>query len=337
MNWMLRSSSALRSLSHSTLLRSSIPVRPRQAGRIPLGYTSVVRRSVVNRQSSTSSSSKTRDPEPAARPSPSLSSSPSTPATDTETPSSALLSPSPSPSPSASPSPSHSNQSQTFPKSNLVQRYIPSLSALSTRTGVPLPSLALSFLILHEITAVVPVILIYWIFSSLGIGLSLVNLILVIGQGEGEAEGEQTSPNSLSEVQVQVESNAPFGSEHGENGNGRSWTWRHWVREWYFEGERKIERVGKRYGILGYERASPSDSSSDAMGRPSDGTTFPQEGDARALSGTGAATKVADAIAAYVIVKALLPLRIAVSVGASPVFARYTLVPLQQMLKRFKR
>ena len=107
------------------------------------------------------------------------------------------------------------------PKSSRVQRYLPRLQALSTRTGVPLSSLAVSFLILHEATAVLPVIGFYFLFSSLGTGLGIVEW-LNRTTGEG------------GEVVDKVE---------GERG------WRGVVKNWYDEGQAKVGRVGRRYGL----------------------------------------------------------------------------------------
>ncbi|WWC87314.1 uncharacterized protein L201_002203 [Kwoniella dendrophila CBS 6074] len=237
------------------------------------------------------------------------------------TPSSSKTTPITSPSPSSSPSPS------IKPKSTLIQKYTPYLTQISTRTGVPLPSLLISFLVLHEITAILPVLLIYWIFTSLGLGLSLVNYVLNIGQ---------TDENDQSENQ----------------GSNNNYALRKWIRDWYIEGETKIEKVGKRYGIFGYEKIIKSNTNNNQQNykdieqmnekinnelqhivtTSTTTTTTTTTG-----TSTGAATKVADAIAAYVVVKALLPLRIAVSIGAAPAFARYTLIPIQNIFKRFRR
>jgi hypothetical protein len=104
----------------------------------------------------------------------------------------------------------------------MVQRYLPRLQALSTRTGVPLSSLAVSFMILHEATAVLPVIGFYFLFSSLGTGLGIVEWL-----------NRTTDPvPSSSEGEV-------------KEGNG----WRGMVKGWYDEGQGKVSRVGRRYGF----------------------------------------------------------------------------------------
>ncbi|OCF76509.1 hypothetical protein I204_02205 [Kwoniella mangroviensis CBS 8886] len=202
-----------------------------------------------------------------------------------------------------SPTPPHPVSS----KSPLIQRYAPSLHSLSVKTGVPLPSLVLSFMVLHEITAILPIFLIYWIFSTLGVGLGMVRWIMDVGHLDVD---DSTSTQ--------------------ESGEDRS-VIKRWIRDWYVEGENRIGKIGKRYGIFGYTKVDKDKNNEDQDGIAQEVKVV----DAR--SGSGAASKVADAIAAYVVVKALLPLRIAASLGLSPTFARYTLVPLQNVFKRFRR
>lgn len=122
-----------------------------------------------------------------------------------------------------------------------LQTYAPRLHALSTRTGVPLPTLAVSFLVLHELTAIVPVVGFYYLFSAIGAGAGLVGWIASASEGEGD----------------------------------ESW-WRKLLGEWYDEGRTRAEKVGKKYGLLGYD----------------------EEG-----AGANAGAAVANAVAAYVVVK----------------------------------
>lgn len=135
------------------------------------------------------------------------------------------------------------------PSSSRVQRYLPRLQDLANRTGVPLSSLAVSFLILHEITAVLPVVGFYFLFSSLGTGLGIIEWL------------NRTT---------------------GEDESG----WRGMVTDWYDEGQAKMARVGRRYGLWqDAEEASNGEVSSRPTNRAGEG--------------------VANAVAAYVVVKVI--------------------------------
>ncbi|WVQ76644.1 hypothetical protein IAR50_006318 [Cryptococcus sp. DSM 104548] len=173
------------------------------------------------------------------------------------------------------------------PSFSLLKRYTPYLTALSQRTGVPLPSLGLSFLALHELTAILPVVGFYYLFASFGVGAGLVAWVSEVG--------------------------------HEEEQGG----WKRWVKDWYEEGVARVDRVGRKYGVLGYEK---QEHKAEETGQVAVDTVN--------TGGAKAAEKVADAVAAYVLVKALLPARIGLSLVAAPAFARYTLVPLQNLLRR---
>ncbi|BEI80720.1 hypothetical protein CcaverHIS002_0112490 [Cutaneotrichosporon cavernicola] len=162
--------------------------------------------------------------------------------------------------------------------------YAPTLARLSARTGVPLPSLLASFLVLHELTALVPLVLLFYLFSALGAGASFLNYLHDMAK---KTTGEDVA--------------GPWASMA------------HVAREWYDEGSARVERVGRRYGLFGFEKGSEV----AGLGREAAGT-------------------VADAVAAYVVVKALMPLRVAVSVGAAPGFARIVFRPMQRLVARLR-
>jgi hypothetical protein len=149
-------------------------------------------------------------------------------------------------------------------KSSRVQRYLPRLQYLSTRTGVPLPSLAISFLILHELTAVLPVIGFYFLFSSLGTGLGIIEWL------------NRTTTSSV---------DGQEGNERGEGG------WKGVVKGWYDEGQGKVGRVGRRYGLWQDENLDIDDGGSSTVS---------------SKAGEG----VANAVAAYVVVKVCPPIDI---------------------------
>ena len=103
--------------------------------------------------------------------------------------------------------------------------YTDALKTISKRTGAPLPSLILSFGIVHELTALVPLVGIFYASRTLGVGEAVVNNI---------------SPYTAA---------VPVGKG--------SWVVR-WgkekIREWVEEGDQWAKRVGKRYNMFGYEK-----------------------------------------------------------------------------------
>lgn len=82
------------------------------------------------------------------------------------------------------------------------------------------PSLLISFVILHELTALVPLAGLFALLKWLGVGGAIVAWVV---------------------------------DETSEAGKGRS-GWRTTAKEWLAESERKAERVGRRYGWFGWEK-----------------------------------------------------------------------------------
>lgn len=104
--------------------------------------------------------------------------------------------------------------------------YKSALTALSVRTGTPLPSLALSFAVLHELTALVPLVGVFYGARTLGVGETIVTYAMT-----------------------------DSGQEDKENVG--------WVKErcrtWVDEGEAWAGRIGRRYGVFGYEKGEGMD------------------------------------------------------------------------------
>ncbi|KAL7412734.1 hypothetical protein BDY24DRAFT_409823 [Mrakia frigida] len=183
--------------------------------------------------------------------------------------------------------------------------------------SIPLPSLVLSFAILHELTAFLPVIGIFFGLREIDGGRSVV-------QGMIDLEGR---------VRGRTRAQPPDGSGGGgivEKG---------WVEGWLQEGERKVEWVGGRYGVLGFEKKEKAKGKEreveDELVRAggAGGESIKATTSAGDL-GKGVAGDVANALGAYMIVKALLPLRIAASVYLSPAFARALILPVHRVWHR---
>jgi hypothetical protein len=105
--------------------------------------------------------------------------------------------------------------------------YRNALTAISGRTGTPLPSLIISFAILHELTAIVPTVGIFYTARSLGAGERVVNAV---------APSRDGSIDDQSWVNTQL-------------------------RSWVGEGEQWAGRVGRRYAIFGFEKGEAVDQS----------------------------------------------------------------------------
>jgi hypothetical protein len=116
-----------------------------------------------------------------------------------------------------------------------LRTYAAQLQKLSLRTGTPLTSLALSFAILHELTAIVPLVGIYWGARAWGVGEKMKDYWPDTNVDNTE---EGKTNDGLSERSTSQ--NAGMIKET--------------LARWTKEGERRVTRVGARYGILGFEK-----------------------------------------------------------------------------------
>jgi len=113
-------------------------------------------------------------------------------------------------------------------KARWFSPYRYALKAISIRTGTPLPSLAVSFAVLHELTAIVPLVGVFYGARALGVGERIVTAVV-----EGDPD--------------------------------LAFTRYSWVREncktWVDDGENWAARVGKRYDVFGFEKGQSASSS----------------------------------------------------------------------------
>ena len=114
------------------------------------------------------------------------------------------------------------------PTNSKFAPYRQALAAVSQRTRTPLPSLVLSFAVLHELTAIVPVVGFFFGARALGVGEGVVRALAPPPGVDAEAAG----------VAAHIRD---------------SWAGAR-MREWMVEGEVRAERVGRRYGLFGFEK-----------------------------------------------------------------------------------
>ncbi len=145
-----------------------------------------------------------------------------------------------------------------------------------------------SFLILHELTAIVPLAILFYAFGALGVGTAVLQWLL----GDGDAAGK------ISESESQ-----PLLSR---------------FRAWARLKEERFERYCRKKGYLGFDKQD-----ADAIDAAKD------LGDSRRFAGS-----FANMVAAYILVKALLPIRIGASIALAGPFSRSVLEPLKNLLRR---
>ncbi|KIJ15522.1 hypothetical protein PAXINDRAFT_163009 [Paxillus involutus ATCC 200175] len=102
--------------------------------------------------------------------------------------------------------------------------YKNALTALSKRTGAPLPSLIFSFAVLHELTAIVPFVGVFFAARGLGVGEHVVNHFVRPDHPEDDQSGYISRQLS----------------------------------QWVDGGEQWTGRVGRRYGIFGFKKGQPA-------------------------------------------------------------------------------
>ncbi|KAF9501379.1 hypothetical protein BDN71DRAFT_1438915 [Pleurotus eryngii] len=188
--------------------------------------------------------------------------------------------------------------------------YQTALKAISARTGTPLPSLIVSFGILHELTAILPIVGLFYASRSLGLGERMVNAM-------ASARQDDSQPSQPSKL-----------IESGGRGEGASWMVQK-GQAWVDEGEKWAARVGRRYGMFGFEKRTKGDASDTPQ------TLYGE--DLKAMKGH-IVGDVANVVVAYAATKALLPLRIGASLYLAPAFSRRAVEPCRQWIMRsFRR
>ena len=255
------------------------------------------------------------------------------------------MSATPPPSPSPLSRPAVASSSSPI-QSKLLARF-PALQRLHVlHPSVPLPTLVVSFGVLHELTAILPVVGLFYGLRSVGGGQAVVDRMIAAERAVGGAEART-------------------------------------VERWLEEGERKAERVGRRYGFFGFPKTVKGAgqgqegllaTAGDVAASTTTTTTTTQAVGALPVSSKDLAGDVANAVAAYMLTKvrpcflvrchfrcvrlfltrlcqllsanalfpstcpqALLPARIAASIYLAPPFAKAFLLPIGRLWATYVR
>ncbi|SPO46595.1 related to mitochondrial seryl-tRNA synthetases [Moesziomyces antarcticus] len=179
----------------------------------------------------------------------------------------------------------HTGKLKRRPRSRL-QRALMRVRSIAKRNGTDAPTMVASFLILHELTALVPLVVLFYVFGALGVGTAVLQWLL--GDSEPSAEDESMAAR---------------------------------LRAWARRKEERFERYCRKNGYLGFEKQ--------------DAETMEQ---AQKVGDTSrVAASFANMVAAYILVKALIPLRIGASVALAAPFSRTVLEPLKGVTRRIFR
>ncbi|KAH9833518.1 uncharacterized protein C8Q71DRAFT_188168 [Rhodofomes roseus] len=184
--------------------------------------------------------------------------------------------------------------------------YKQALNAIAERTRTPLPSLVLSFAVLHELTAIVPLAAFFLAARTLNVGERVIKAF------PDHFAGEATSRPPY---EVPLEEIPDF--------------WIRLRRRWWYEGEQMAERVGRRYGLFGFPKNGADDASPGAVAADVAET---QESPFKR-----AAPDILNFSFAYFLTKSLIPVRIGASLYLSPVFSRRVIEPTRTAVMRVFR
>lgn len=179
-------------------------------------------------------------------------------------------------------------------KPSMFSSAVGQVRRIAHRNGTDPASMVVSFMILHEVTAVIPLLLLFWLLGLFGTGGAVMQWLM-------DASATQTS------------------SRAGSNESGTMDNARAWLRSYIHEGMQRAERYGRKKGYFGFEKGSTPDDVNVTSDTPN----------VQALAGT-----FANFVAAYAITKALFPLRLAASVALAAPFARLCIEPLKRIVRR---
>ena len=174
-----------------------------------------------------------------------------------------------------------------------LQPYITQLK--SNYPSADVPSLVASFILLHELTAIVPLFAGFWACRVLGLGAGLVTWA---------ATSQQDEPSSS---------------------NNPSWA-KDKLRAWVQRGELKAQRIGMRYGVFGYDKETREQRQErrkvEAEGRDSTALT------AAPRPSPSISSDAANLVAAYIGVKVSWPMPTFLNAARAQAFPSTAVAPI---------
>lgn len=192
------------------------------------------------------------------------------------------------------------------PRQSVLRASMERVRAAAKRSGSDPASMVVAFLVLHELTAILPLVLLFYLFWLLGAGEAVVAWLQ-----EASSAGAQ---------QQQQHRQAPSGAANSSILS----TIRARVQEYLNEGMQRAERYGRHKGYFGFEKGSGPAGDHGASSSSADGGPT-----AVVVAGT-----FANAVAAYAVVKILFPLRIAACAALAGPFARVCIEPIKRLARR---
>ncbi len=185
---------------------------------------------------------------------------------------------------------SYSTSSTRPKKPSATRAAIERVRAMAARTGTDPASLVVSFLVLHELTAALPLVLLFWLFTSFGLGAKVLEQIL---PADFLVAGAATTQESADSVTLR--------RGEGEHDYGKEQARQSWLaakaHAWFEEAMTRAEKYGRR------KEQKMRESRGDAGELGIDA----EEEAATTSSKAVLAGVAADAVAAYLLVKVSRP------------------------------
>lgn len=177
-------------------------------------------------------------------------------------------------------------------KKGHVAQAIERVRALAARSGTDPASMVVSFLVLHELTAAIPLVLLFYLFGALGAGEAVLQYLLAGEQGQSGLDNGAEAADASGD---KTKSDTPPPAD--------TWGWTTTVRGWVQEGIVRAERYGKRKGYFGFEKEDRENSGQSESGGEDVSSASASASASVLPEGSLLVGSFANAVAAYAVVK----------------------------------